>query len=159
MMIRFLGTRPTPWVIFFIVLIHWNNSPRIDMWPISDTLSWFRANKYLLFLLNAVCLVKNTNTNLIIFGFTQLGLEPKVYAPNFTRIHRQKGILQVFLRVKQRNCLLIWLTFCLHWKKDYNHTVAKYIHMEASIKCGYWNTVKTFSKVSFLFILRENCIY
>jgi dihydrofolate reductase len=25
----------------FIVLAHWNNSPRIDMLPHSDTLSWF----------------------------------------------------------------------------------------------------------------------
>jgi hypothetical protein len=36
----------------FIVLIHWNNSPRIDMSPHSDTLSWFRANQSLLLLLN-----------------------------------------------------------------------------------------------------------
>jgi hypothetical protein len=27
----------------FIVLAHWHNSPRIDMSPHSDTLSWFRA--------------------------------------------------------------------------------------------------------------------
>ena len=42
----------------FIVLAHWNNSPRIDMSPHSDTLSWFRANQSLIFLLNAVCLVE-----------------------------------------------------------------------------------------------------
>ena len=40
-----LRTRPTHLVgFFFIVLAHWNNSPRIDMSPHSDTLSWFRAN-------------------------------------------------------------------------------------------------------------------
>jgi hypothetical protein len=42
----------TSWI--FIVLAHWNNSPRLDMFPHSDTLSWLRANQSLLFLLNAV---------------------------------------------------------------------------------------------------------
>ena len=41
----------TSWI--FIVLTHWNNSPRTDMSPHWDTLSWFRANQSLLFLLNA----------------------------------------------------------------------------------------------------------
>jgi hypothetical protein len=34
----------------FIVLAHWNNSPRIAMSLHSDTLFWFRANQSLLFL-------------------------------------------------------------------------------------------------------------
>jgi len=42
--------------LIFIVLAHWNYSPRIDMSSHSDTLSWFRENQYLLFLLNGVCL-------------------------------------------------------------------------------------------------------
>ena len=42
----------------FIVLAHWNNSPRIDMSLHSDTLSWFRSNQSLLFLLNAACLAE-----------------------------------------------------------------------------------------------------
>jgi hypothetical protein len=33
---------------------HWNNSLRVDMSPHSDTLSWFRANQSLFFLLSAV---------------------------------------------------------------------------------------------------------
>jgi hypothetical protein len=37
----------------FIVLAHWNNSPRVDMSLHSDTLSWFQANQSLFFLLNA----------------------------------------------------------------------------------------------------------
>jgi hypothetical protein len=37
-------------------VVHWNNSPRIDISPTFDTLSWFRANQSLLFLLNAACL-------------------------------------------------------------------------------------------------------
>jgi hypothetical protein len=43
---------------FFIVLTHWNNSPRVDMWHHSDTLSWFQANQSLLFLLNVACLAE-----------------------------------------------------------------------------------------------------
>jgi len=39
----------------FIVLTHWNNSLWIDMLPHSETLSWFRHNRSLLFLLNAAC--------------------------------------------------------------------------------------------------------
>jgi hypothetical protein len=34
------------------------NSPRIDMSPHWDALSWFRANQYLLFLLNVACLAE-----------------------------------------------------------------------------------------------------
>jgi hypothetical protein len=40
------------------VLAHWNNSPRIDMSPHSDTLSWFRAHQSLLFLLSAAYLAE-----------------------------------------------------------------------------------------------------
>jgi hypothetical protein len=40
----------------FIVLAHWNNSPRVDMSPESDTLCWFRINTFLLFILNAAYL-------------------------------------------------------------------------------------------------------
>jgi hypothetical protein len=43
---------------FYRVLVHWNNSLRRDISLHSDTLSWFRANQSLLFLLNAVCLVE-----------------------------------------------------------------------------------------------------
>jgi hypothetical protein len=42
----------------FIVLAHWNNRPRVDMSLHSDTLFRFRANQFLLFLLNAACLAE-----------------------------------------------------------------------------------------------------
>ena len=42
----------------FIVLAHWINSLWIDMSLHSDTLSWFRANQSLLFLLNDACLLE-----------------------------------------------------------------------------------------------------
>jgi hypothetical protein len=40
--------------MIFILLAHWNNSPRVAMSPHSDTL----ANQSLLFLLNVVCLAE-----------------------------------------------------------------------------------------------------
>ena len=47
------------------------------MSPYSDTLSWFRANQPLLFLLNAVCLAKKQQ--IPILYLTRSGLEPKIY--------------------------------------------------------------------------------
>jgi hypothetical protein len=52
----FFYTNTLSWI--FIVLAHWNNSPRVDMTQHSDTLFWFRADQSLLFLLNAACLTK-----------------------------------------------------------------------------------------------------
>ena len=45
---------------------------------------------------------------------------------------------------QQSNFLCIWLTFWLLSKREYNHTVTKSIPVIASIKCGYWNTVRIF---------------
>jgi hypothetical protein len=50
------------------------------MSPNSDTLSWFRANKSLLFLLGAACLAeKQRIQNFIVFGLTRSGLEHTIY--------------------------------------------------------------------------------
>jgi hypothetical protein len=62
----------------FIVLSHWNNSPRLDMSLHSDTLSRFRANQSLLFLLNAAC-GEARNTNFIVFDLIRPELEPMIY--------------------------------------------------------------------------------
>jgi len=51
-----LLTKTLSWIS--IVLVHWNNSPRIDVSSRSDTLFWFWAYPYLLFLLNAACLAE-----------------------------------------------------------------------------------------------------
>jgi energy-coupling factor transporter transmembrane protein EcfT len=37
------GTRPINLALFFILLAHWNNSPRVNMSLQSDTLFWFRC--------------------------------------------------------------------------------------------------------------------
>jgi hypothetical protein len=49
-------TSKMSWI--YIVLSHWNNSPRVDMSLHSDTLFWFRANQSLLFLLNTAWLAE-----------------------------------------------------------------------------------------------------
>ena len=58
MMIRsaLYQTNTLSWI--FIVLAHWINSLRVDMLFHSGTLSLFRANQSLLFLLNAACLAE-----------------------------------------------------------------------------------------------------
>ena len=61
----------------FIELDHLNSSLWIDVLPYPDTL--FRANQSLLFLPSAASLEEATNTNLIVFGLTRLGLEPMIY--------------------------------------------------------------------------------
>jgi hypothetical protein len=48
-------------------IIHWNNSPRIDISSHSDTLSWFRANQSLLFLLNDACLAEKQQIPIYIY--------------------------------------------------------------------------------------------
>ena len=61
------------------MLAHYNKSPRVDMSLHSDTLFWFRANQYLLFLLNAACLAEKQNINFIVFGLTRPRPEPMIY--------------------------------------------------------------------------------
>jgi hypothetical protein len=62
-----------------IVLAHWNNSPRIDMSLYLDTLSWFRSNQSMLFLLNTACLAEKQQIPLLVFGLTRSWLEPAIY--------------------------------------------------------------------------------
>ena len=71
-------TNTLSWI--FILLAHWNNSPRIDMSSHTDTLSWFRANQSLLFPPKRyVIRGEATNTNIIVFGLSRSGLEPMFY--------------------------------------------------------------------------------
>ena len=61
------------------MLAHWNNSPQIDVSSHSDTLSWFRANQFLLFLLIAVCLAEKQQIPILVFSLTRSVLEPTSY--------------------------------------------------------------------------------
>jgi hypothetical protein len=58
--VRFVQYANMPSLIF-IVLAHWSNS--VDMSLHSYTLTWFRANRSLMSLLNFACLAEVTNTN------------------------------------------------------------------------------------------------
>ena len=53
-----LPTLNKPYYYYYVLVTHWNNSPRAYMSLHSDTLSWFGAIRYLLFMLNAVCLAE-----------------------------------------------------------------------------------------------------
>ena len=56
-----------------IVHAHGNHSPLIDMSPNSDTLSWFRANQFLPFLLNAACLAEKQHISIDNLWFYPIG--------------------------------------------------------------------------------------
>ena len=59
----FCYTNTPSWI--FIVLAHWNNCPRRDMSPHSNTSSRFRANQSLFFLLHAACLAEKQQTPIL----------------------------------------------------------------------------------------------
>ena len=47
------------------MLAHWNNSLRVNISLHLDTLSWFRANKSLFFLLNAAFLAEKQQIQIV----------------------------------------------------------------------------------------------
>ena len=57
-----------------IVLAHWNNSPRVDMSPHSETLPWLH------FLLYGACLAEKQQIPILVFGLSRSGLEPTIYS-------------------------------------------------------------------------------
>jgi hypothetical protein len=63
-----------------IALARWaNNRQRVDMSLHSDTLFWFRANQFLLFLLNAAFLAKKQQIPFYILCLIRPGLVPTIY--------------------------------------------------------------------------------
>jgi hypothetical protein len=69
------STNTLSWIC--IVLAHWNNSLRIDISANSNSLSWFWASQFLLFLLCVVCLAEMQQITIsLVFGLTRFGLEP-----------------------------------------------------------------------------------
>ena len=62
----------------FIVLAHWNDIQRIDMSTHSDTLSLFRANQSLLFLLNAAYLAEKNKYQFYSLWFDLIGARTHV---------------------------------------------------------------------------------
>jgi len=70
-------TNTPSWI--FIVHAHGNKSPRVEKWPHSDILTWFRANHYLLLLPNTAFLGEATNINFMHFYLTRPGLKSTIY--------------------------------------------------------------------------------
>ena len=69
-----LCTRLTRLACFYsIVLVHWNNCPRMDLSPYSDTLSWFRTNQSFLFPRNSACLAKSNQYHFHNLWFDPIG--------------------------------------------------------------------------------------
>ena len=72
----------------FLVLTHWNNSPRVDMSFHSDILFWFRANQSLVFLISSQ--IGSSQ-----FGPSQIGPNsnrPKVKSASKWKSYRPKKI-------------------------------------------------------------------
>jgi hypothetical protein len=65
--------RPTHWIIFFILLAHWTNSPRINMLLHSDTLSWFWAKQSLLLIPNTIYLTEVLQIQIFSYWFDSTG--------------------------------------------------------------------------------------
>jgi hypothetical protein len=81
------------------VLDQWNNSPLVDISFHSETLSWFRANQYLILLLKPVCLTRNQqipiyclwherNSNLL---YTTLETNTQTITPSVKLLHLQSN--------------------------------------------------------------------
>jgi hypothetical protein len=109
-----LCIRPTRLEGFCIVLGHWNNSPRIDMSPYLDTLSWFQANKILIFFPYCCLLVREAiNTHCIVFGLTRSGLEPTIYRTRDEHAnHYTTDAVPTFNAISTR---YVWFVLSLVW--------------------------------------------
>ena len=71
-------TNTVNWI--YIVLSHWNNSPRVDVSLHSDTLYPFIDNQSLILLINAACLVEKQQIPILpVIGLNGPGLENMIY--------------------------------------------------------------------------------
>jgi len=96
----------------FIVLAHWNNSPRIYMSLHSDTLFYFLVNQSLLVLLNDTCLAEKQQIwcNLIVFGLTKPWFQLTIYRT------RGEHANQIFVTVTDQNySILVPLSYVTCW--------------------------------------------
>jgi hypothetical protein len=93
------------------VLVHWNNSPRIDMVLYLDTLSWLKANQSLLLLLSA----EATNNNF------SLLLDP-IWAWTSDQPHSQRAQEPLHLRCSTwiLNCQDQCLSRCT-WESSWSY--------------------------------------
>ena len=114
-----ISTRPTRLVGYFMVLLHWNNSPQGDMSLHSDTLYCMNPSQKV-FVLSPLCCVLNgetLNTNFMVFGLTRPQLEPMIYAlePSMLTITaptRLKHTYQLISTATKNKYVLFWIWFC-----------------------------------------------
>ena len=116
----------------FIVLTHWNNSPQLGMSLHSDTLFWFRAIQYLLFLFNAVCLAEKQQISI----FCSLWIDP-----TWTRTHdlpHSSPVKVSRLTITPPTQCLCLIVLCLNsvstwYKQLYQHNLHTCSHVFALI--------------------------
>ena len=107
MMIRSALYQTNRLSLIFIVLAHWNNSPRVDISIHSYTLFWFWANQSLLFLLNAVCLADKKKYQFYSLYFDPTG--PRTHNLPYSRWPRKpKNYHYATNAVTNHSKCLIW---------------------------------------------------
>ena len=111
-------TNTLSWI--FIVLAHWNNSPRVDM--SLHTLSWFRAIRSLLLLLNAVWLAEQQQKPISQFGLPWPGLEPTIYSTRCEHINRTPSMC--YTSVVYYNYILHVTIHDQHAKLDFHSAIS-----------------------------------
>jgi hypothetical protein len=97
----------------FVVLVHWNNSPQVDMSLHSDTLFWFRVNHSLPFLLSAACLAKKQEIPILVFGLTRPGLQPMIY--HTRSVHVNHYATNVVTKYKSTNVYRMVIVLEAQW--------------------------------------------
>ena len=78
---------------FYVVLAHWNNTPSpasVDMLLHPDTYSWLPDNQSWLLLLNAVCLAKRQQTQILYFCFVSPDRVRSHHPPHVIRAWKDK---------------------------------------------------------------------
>ena len=128
-------------------------------------------------MVNGVKKVRSLHTNLTVIKCLHNWQEFHDFSMTFTRmhwIHDFQGLYLLFslfqncmtrmnpdcrlflLFNKETVYLYLGLNVCLQSRRDCNLTVTKSIHVIVSIKCGYWNTVKTFfDTFNYLYYLKK----
>ena len=95
-----------------------HNSPRIDMSPDSEILSWFRTNQSLFFLLNVTCIAdKQQMPSLYPLVWPDRRIESTIY---WTRCKHANHSIMVFPVKTDRIFNLIQLLFCFTFDMHYN---------------------------------------
>ena len=128
-------TNTLSWI--FILLTHGSNSQRVHISLHLDTVSWFRPNRSLFFLFNAVYFFgEAANTNIMVFGLTWQGREPHSRLECFP-LHHLFDWGFVVLNVIYNNCII------------HIHVVIQFCYR---MRCFQWKRICTGFFPSFIYI-------